>query len=55
MADKQSGTGARGDKTHRPEGQGRTSKGNHVKTSDNNRSQQRKNQNKSSNTNDRGR
>ena len=46
MADKQSGTGARG-KQQKPKGQQAPEKGNHTKTSDNNRSAQIKQVNSS--------
>lgn len=47
MADKQSGTGARGDSSRRPKGQGRSERGNNTKTSTDNRSQQIKQDNSS--------
>ena len=52
MADKQSGTGARGNRQDRPRGQGTSEYGNHTKTSSDNRSQQVKDNNKSSASND---
>ena len=52
MADKQSGTGARGNSQNRPKGQGTNEHGNHTKTSTDNRSQQIKEQNKSDRSND---
>lgn len=47
MADKQSGTGARG-KQDRPKGQGSEERGNHTRTSTDNRSKQVKDSNRSS-------
>ena len=52
MADKQSGTGARGNRQDRPRGQGKSEYGNHTQTSTDNRSQQVKDNNKSSASND---
>lgn len=52
MADKQSGTGARGNQQDRPKGQGKSEYGNHTRTSSDNRSQQIKEDNKSSASND---
>ena len=47
MADKQSGTGARGDSSRRPKGQDSSERGNSIKTSTDNRSQQIKQNNNS--------
>lgn len=52
MADKQSGTGAWGNRQDRPREQGKSEYGNHTKTSTDNRSQQIKGDNKSSASND---
>ena len=52
MADKQKGTGARGDRSGRPKGQGASQRGNDTKPSMDNRSQQIKNDNKSTARND---
>jgi hypothetical protein len=49
MADKQTGTGAKGDSSRRPKGQGSSERGNHTKTSTDNRSQQIKGDNNSNN------
>ena len=48
MADKQTGTGARG-KQNKPKGQNRTETGNHTRTSTDNRSKQVKENNRSTN------
>ena len=52
MADKQTGTGARGNSQRRPKGQGSSESGNHTRTSSNNRSQQKKGTNRSESSND---
>ena len=52
MADKQTGTGARGNRSDRPKGQGASQRGNDTKTSMDIRSQQIKNDNKSTASND---
>jgi hypothetical protein len=52
MADKQTGTGARGNSQDRPRGQGSNEYGNHTKTSTDNRSKQIKDTNQSSDSND---
>ena len=52
MADKQTGTGARGNSQERPRGQGSSEYGNHTKTSTDNRSKQIKDTNQSSDSND---
>jgi hypothetical protein len=54
MADKQTGTGAKGDSSRRPKGQGSSEKGNHTKTSTDNRSQQVKDTNNSNKQGRRG-
>ena len=55
MADKQSGTGARGKQQQNPKGNSSTSKGDNRSSRATERSQQVKNQNNSSNRNDAGR
>lgn len=52
MADKQTGTGAKGNSTDRPRGQGSSQTGNHDNRSMDNRSQQVKDNNKSTSGND---
>lgn len=52
MADKQTGTGARGNRSDRPKGQVASQRGNDTKTSMDNRSQQIKHDNKSTASND---
>jgi hypothetical protein len=54
MADKQSGTGAKGDSTRRPKEQGSSDRGNNIKTSTDNRSQQIKQDNNSNKQGRRG-
>jgi hypothetical protein len=54
MADKQTGAGAKGNSSRRPKGQGSNERGNHTKTSTDNRSQQIKNDNNSNKQGRRG-